>query len=89
LIILHGYQKKSSFNIKNKGFRRNEISESTISNYFKAIKLFCVMNDITINWQKLNKGLPYGRRVGEDRAPTIEEMKKLLEYPERRINQLF
>jgi hypothetical protein len=30
--------------------QRNEIVESTISNYFKAIKLFCVMNDISINW---------------------------------------
>jgi hypothetical protein len=33
------------------------------------------MNDITINWQKLNKGLPNGRHPAEDRAPTIDEIR--------------
>ena len=54
--------------------QKGEISESTIPNYFKAIKLFCVMNDIIINWQKLNKGIPRGKSVAEDRAPKLEEI---------------
>jgi hypothetical protein len=35
---------------------RKEISESTVSNYYKATKLFCEMNDLTLNWKKIAKG---------------------------------
>jgi hypothetical protein len=41
--------------------KRNEISESTITNYYKATKLFCVMNDLVLNWKKISRG----RREGE------------------------
>ena len=64
---------------------RGEIAESTITNYYKATKLFCVMNDLLLNWKKISRGLPIGRRAANDRAPTIEEISKIIEYPDRRI----
>jgi hypothetical protein len=39
------------------------------------------MNDISVNWPKLNKGLPTAKRAAEDRAPTIEEIKKNIPAP--------
>ncbi len=67
---------------------KGEISESTISNYYKPIKLFCEMNDIMLNWKKITRGLPKGRSSATDRAPNIDEIKKLMEYPDRRIKPI-
>jgi integrase len=66
---------------------RKEISEGTIGNYYKAIKLFCEMNfdQPLINWKKIARGLPRARKFALDRIPTIEEISKLCEYPDRRI----
>jgi len=65
---------------------RGEILPTTIPNYYKAAKLFCVMNDIVLNWQKIARGVPYQNRAAADRPPTIDEIRKLLEYPDKRIN---
>ena len=43
------------------------------------------MNDILIPWKKITRGLPKGRKYADDRAPTIEEIHKIIEYPDRRI----
>ena len=67
---------------------RGEIAESTITNYYKATKLFCVMNDLLLNWKKISRGLPIGRRAANDRAPSIEEIRKLIEYPDRRLKAI-
>lgn len=67
---------------------RKEISGATVRNYVKSIKLFCDMADLPIAWKKITRGLPRGRRYADDRIPTIEELTKLLEYPDRRLKAI-
>ncbi|HET6517566.1 MAG TPA: hypothetical protein VFG25_05025, partial [Nitrosopumilaceae archaeon] len=67
---------------------RGEISSATIRNYYKPIKAFMEMNEIELPWKKLSRGLPRGRRYATDRAPTLEEIQKLIEYPDRRIKTI-
>ena len=47
------------------------------------------MADIPIPWKKTTRGLPNGRRYADDRISTIEEIRKIIEYPNRRIKAIF
>ncbi len=67
---------------------RKEITGSTIQNYLKSIKLLCEIADISIPWKKITRGLPRGRNYADDRIPTIDELEKILEYPDRRIKAI-
>ena len=69
---------------------RKEIVAITAHNYVRSFKLFLDMNFdiIPINWKKITRGLPSGRETANDRAPTFEEIKKIIEYPDRRIKPI-
>jgi integrase len=65
--------------------RRKEISEGTVLNFKKPIKLFLDMNDVNISWKRVNRVLPSARRYAVDRAPTVEELRSLVRYPDIRV----
>ena len=67
---------------------REEITAATLYNFVKALKLFCEMSEIPISWKKITRGLPKVRRFADDRAPTIEEIRKMTEYPDRRMKAI-
>src|SRR6478609_7748649 len=71
-----------------KRVEQKEITSATVRNYVKAIKLFCEMADVSIPWKKITRGLSRVKRYADDRVPTIEEIKKLVEYPDRRIKAI-
>ena len=66
------------------------VSGSTIRQHVQAIKHLLVMNDLetALNWEKLSKLMPKARKIGLDRAPTKEEIRKLLEYADIRLKAL-
>ena len=74
--------------LQNARVNDREISGATVRNYVKAIKLFCEMADIPIPWKKLTRGLPRAKSYADDRIPSVEEIRKLLEYPDRRIKAI-
>ena len=46
------------------------------------------MNDILLPWKRITRGLPKPRRYADDRAPTLEEVQKIVGYPDRRIKAI-
>ena len=69
---------------------RKEIAAGTLKNYVKVIKLFCQMNEIEnlVLWKKIKIGMPKVKEQADDRAPTLEEIRKLIEYPDIRIKPI-
>jgi len=68
---------------------RKEIGPSTVGNVKKPVKLLLEMNDVSeINWKKISRILPRGRRYALDRAPTIDELRLLVENSELRFQAI-
>ena len=44
--------------------------------------------DVLLPWKRITRGLPKARRYADDRAPTIEEIRRIIEYPDRRIKAI-
>jgi hypothetical protein len=65
-----------------------QITAATLKNFVKSLKVFCDSADLDIPWKKVTRGLPKGRQAANDRAQTIEEIRKLVEYPDRRIKSI-
>jgi hypothetical protein len=65
--------------VQNTRVNNKQISGATVRNYVKAIKLFCEMADIPIPWKKLTRGLPRARNYADDRIPSLEEIRKLMD----------
>ncbi len=61
--------------------RKSKVSGSTLQQTRAALKHFFEMNDIEegINWSKISKIIPHAKKSGNDRAPTIEEIRLMLE----------
>lgn len=68
--------------------QREEITAATLYNFVKALKLFCEMSDIPVSWKKITRGLPKVRSFANDRAPTVEEIQKMTEYPDTRVKSI-
>jgi integrase len=62
-----------------------ELASGTVRNYVNTIKLLCEVCEFPTPWKKILRGMPRGRKFASDRAPTIEEIRKIIEYPDRRI----
>lgn len=75
-------------NFQKERVARQEITEATLRNYYKPIKLFCEMNDIQISWKKIAKGIPRARNASNDRAPTLDEIRAISKYPDRRMKPI-
>ncbi|MGD1054742.1 MAG: site-specific integrase [Nitrososphaerales archaeon] len=67
--------------------RRNEVSGSTIHQVRDALKHFYEMNDVEngINWPKIVRMMPRAKKIGADRAPTLDEVRKVIENSDTRM----
>ena len=66
-----------------------EIEASSLANSRKPLKLLLEMNDVSgINWKKISRFMPKERKYALDRAPTIDELRLLLENSELRFQAI-
>jgi integrase len=62
----------------------NKLKTATIHAAIRPIMLFSEMNDIILNWKKINRLLPRHHKNAADDAYTREQIKKMLEHSDLR-----
>jgi integrase len=67
--------------------RKQTVTGATIITVRDALKHFYEMNDYYngINWPKIVKMMPKTRKVGSDRAPTVDEVRRMVESADLRL----
>jgi len=74
-------------------WQRKDISAGTLHNHLKPIKKFLrAYKDVytKIDWDRISEALPKPRQYSHDRCPSLDEIRKLVEFPDhsRRIKPL-
>jgi integrase len=72
----------------NEKVKEGKFGRGTIRNYYKTVKRFCDSQNIELGWKRITTGLGKVKRVAHDRAPTSEEIQRLIQYPDRRIKSV-
>jgi hypothetical protein len=62
----------------------NKLKTATIHAAIRPIMLFSEMNDIILNWKKINRLLPRHDKNAADEAYTREQIKKMVEHSDLR-----
>ncbi|MDG6950048.1 MAG: site-specific integrase [Nitrososphaerota archaeon] len=64
---------------------RDRVASATIVNPIMAVRSFCDYNEVVLNWKKVRRELPPHQKVAMDRAPTYDEIRKLLSFCDLRM----
>lgn len=72
----------------NEKVKEGKFGRGTIRNYYKTVKRFCDTQNIELSWKRITSGLGKVKRVANNRAPTLEEIQRLIQYPDRRIKPI-
>lgn len=68
---------------------KKEIESDSVHNFRDPIKVLCDMNDLELNWKRLDKILPARRRkTFKGVAAPKETLRTLCSYPDRRIKSI-
>ena len=65
--------------------KRKTTASTTLSNYLYVVRSFLEYNGVTLRWKRLEESLPKLKRVGDQRAPTLREIRKLLAHSDYRL----
>jgi hypothetical protein len=66
---------------------RDKVSGSTIRGFRDSVRFFLKMRDLDkeVNWGRLNYLIPHSRKIGKDRAPSMEEVRKIVDNSDTRL----